>query len=273
LKYGGTSSRLAPALERARDELAGLPLAGLVLVTDGADTSDEALDESIAALKAPVRSRSSRSASGRESFERDVQITRRRDAARHAQGHLPRRRQSSSARPATAAAPFRCRWKTTGGLSVRRRSSSRLTAKRRPCASTSPADAPGPRIFRFKIPAQRDEQVTQNNNRDALVEVLDRVEKALYIEGEPRPEYKFIGRAVQDDKNLQVVRLLRTAQDKYYRQDVGGRRGTGRRLPENARGAVPVPRADSRQRRSRVVFARAAADAGRFRQQARRRAS
>ena len=50
------------------------------------------------------------------------------------------------------------------------------------------ADSPGPRIFRFKIPGQRDEQVTQNNNRDALVEVIDRVEKALYIEGEPRPE-------------------------------------------------------------------------------------
>ena len=46
LKFAGTSSRLAPALERARDELAGLPLAGIVLVTDGADTSDEALDES-----------------------------------------------------------------------------------------------------------------------------------------------------------------------------------------------------------------------------------
>ena len=40
LKYEGTASRLGPALERARDELAGLPLAGLVMVTDGADTSD-----------------------------------------------------------------------------------------------------------------------------------------------------------------------------------------------------------------------------------------
>ncbi len=93
----------------------------------------------------------------------------------------------------------------------------------------------GPRTFRFKIAAQRDEQVTQNNNRDALVEVLDRVEKALYIEGEPRAEYKFIGRAVQDDKNLQVVRLLRTAQDKYLPPGRRRRRRAGRRLPEDAR--------------------------------------
>ena len=50
LKYEGTSTRLGQALERARDELAGLPLAGLVVVTDGADTSDTALDESLASL-------------------------------------------------------------------------------------------------------------------------------------------------------------------------------------------------------------------------------
>ena len=36
LKYVGTSTRLGPALERARDELSGLPLAGLVMVADGA---------------------------------------------------------------------------------------------------------------------------------------------------------------------------------------------------------------------------------------------
>src|SRR5437870_4992260 len=51
LKYGGTSTHLGQALDRARDELAGLPLAGLVMVTDGADTSDVSLDETLASLK------------------------------------------------------------------------------------------------------------------------------------------------------------------------------------------------------------------------------
>ena len=46
LKFDGNTTRLGTALDRARDELAGLPLAGLVMVTDGADTSDAALDES-----------------------------------------------------------------------------------------------------------------------------------------------------------------------------------------------------------------------------------
>ena len=43
----------------------------------------------------------------------------------------------------------------------------------------------------------------------------------LYLEGEPRFEVKFIRRAVEDDKNLQVVILQRTAEDKYLRLDVG----------------------------------------------------
>src|SRR5260370_25398986 len=52
LKFGGTSTRLGQALDRARDELAGLPLARLVMVSDGADTSDAAIDEQLASLKA-----------------------------------------------------------------------------------------------------------------------------------------------------------------------------------------------------------------------------
>ena len=65
-------------------------------------------------------------------------------------------------------------------------------------------------------PEQPGEQVTQNNARDALMQVNDRVEKVLYYEGEPRPEMKFVSRALEpdvnlkigEDKNLQVVTLV-----------------------------------------------------------------
>ena len=52
LKFEGTGTRLGDALDRARDELSGLPVAGLVLVTDGSDNAERTLDESIAGLKA-----------------------------------------------------------------------------------------------------------------------------------------------------------------------------------------------------------------------------
>ena len=79
------------------------------------------------------------------------------------------------------------------------------------------ASDPGPRVFRFRIAPRAGELVTQNNQRESLVDVYDRTEKILYFEGEPRPELKFLHRAVDDDKNLQVVTLLRTADNKFYR--------------------------------------------------------
>src|SRR5579871_2263758 len=62
----------------------------------------------------------------------------------------------------------------------------------------------------------------------APLHVQGRVEKVLYYEGEPRFEYKFIRRALGEDsvlklaadKNLQLVSLDRTAENKYYRQGV-----------------------------------------------------
>ena len=62
------------------------------------------------------------------------------------------------------------------------------------------ANDAGPRMFRFRIEPQSGEQVTQNNARDALVEVNDRRERVLYLEGEPRFEAKFVRRAVADDR-------------------------------------------------------------------------
>ncbi len=52
LTFQGTATRFGDALDRARDELSGLPVAGLVVVTDGADNSATTLDQSIAGLKA-----------------------------------------------------------------------------------------------------------------------------------------------------------------------------------------------------------------------------
>ncbi len=75
LTFGGSQTRLGMALEGARQELAGLPLAGLVLVTDGADTTDASLSDALLALKAgnvPVFT----VGVGEESLHKDIQIGR-----------------------------------------------------------------------------------------------------------------------------------------------------------------------------------------------------
>jgi uncharacterized membrane protein len=219
MKYDGTSSRLGTALERARDELAGLPLAGLVLVTDGADTSEGTLDEHLAALKSrsipvfPV-------GLGRDRFERDIQISR---------VETPRVTLKGTSLSVDVVLSQTGYGGQTVPLQVeddgRIVSSQQVALPRDGEAATirvsfTAKDA-GPRLFRFRVPPQDGEQVTQNNTRDALVEVSDRREKILYMDGEPRYELKFIRRAVEDDENLQVVILLRTAEDKYYRLDIG----------------------------------------------------
>ena len=218
LKYGGTATRLAPALDRARDELAGLPLAGLVMVSDGADTSDAAIDETLASLKArsiPVFT----VGVGQERFARDVQVTR---------VETPRAVLKGTALVVDVVLSQTGYGGKTVPLSIeddgRIVSTQEVTLPPDGESATVKvrftANEAGARLFRFKVPTQTDEQVTQNNSRDALIQVNDRREKILYFEGEPRFEMKFIRRAVEEDKNLQVTILLRTAENKYWRGDV-----------------------------------------------------
>ena len=72
-------------------------------------------------------------------------------------------------------------------------------------------------------------------------------------------------------RTSQVVDPAAHGREQVLPADVDQPRRAGRRLPEDARRAVRVPRDHPRQRRSGVVHARAAADDRRLRQQARRR--
>src|SRR6266513_596057 len=218
LKYGGTATRLGQALDRARDELSGLPLAGLVMVSDGADTSDAAIDETLAGLKArsiPVFT----VGVGQERFAHDIQVTR---------VETPRTVLKGTALVVDVVVSQTGYSGETVPLSVE--DDGRIVSTQE---VTLPADGesatvkvrftasePGARLFKFKVPTQTGEQVTQNNARDALIQVNDRREKILYFEGEPRYEMKFVRRGVEEDKNIQVTILLRTAENKYWRGDV-----------------------------------------------------
>ena len=215
LRYAGTATRLGPALERARDELSGLPLAGLVMVTDGADTSDVSLDEPLGSLKArsiPVFT----VGLGQEHLSKDIQVTRVETPRAVLKGTslvvdvmLSQTGYSGQSVTLNVEDEGHIAASQTVTLPADGESSTvrvRFTA----------ADA-GTRLFRFKIAPQEGEQVTENNVRDALIEVRDRKERVLYFEGEPRFEMKFINRAMEDDKNIDFVVLQRTAENKYYR--------------------------------------------------------
>ena len=185
LKYEGTTTRLGGALDRSRDELAGLPLAGLVMVSDGADTSDAALDESIASLKArsiPVFT----VGVGQERFDKDIQVTRVETPRAVLKGtSLVVNVVLTQTGYAGATVPLNVEdeGRIVGTQDVTLPPDGESATVR---VRFTASDA-GPRMFRISVPAQADEQVTQNNARTALIEVNDRREKILYFEGEPRP--------------------------------------------------------------------------------------
>ncbi|HEY2845613.1 MAG TPA: glutamine amidotransferase, partial [Bryobacteraceae bacterium] len=64
------------------------------------------------------------------------------------------------------------------------------------------------------------EENAKNNKLTRLVNVDNRKPRILYLEGEPRWEFKFLRRAVEDDRNIDLVSILRTTQNKIYRQGI-----------------------------------------------------
>ncbi len=65
---------------------------------------------------------------------------------------------------------------------------------------------------------------TANNTQRRLLPVSAKPKRVLYIEGEPRWEYKFIRRALSDYPGVELVSLLRTSPNKLYRQGVRNER-------------------------------------------------
>jgi uncharacterized membrane protein len=232
LTFNGSQTRLAPSLEGAREELAGLPVSGLVLVSDGADTSEASLSDALLGLKAeklPVFT----VGVGSPQLTRDIQIDRvntPKSVLKDASLMVNIVVTHSGYAGRTVTVDVEDEGRIVGSQQVQ------LPADGSPATARVRAtvtDA-GPRLFKFRVQRQPDEVVTQNNVREALIEVRDRKEKILYFEGEPRFEMKFIKRAVVEDKNLQIVALQRTADNKFMRIGVDG--------PEELEGGFPKTR-------------------------------
>ena len=173
------------------------------MVSDGADTTDASLTDALLAMKAasvPVFT----VGVGRESLAKDIQVDR---------VSAPRAALKGTSLmidvvvTQTGFAGEAVTLDVEDGGRIVGSQEVKLPADGEPAAVRVrfTASEAGPRVFRFKVSPRPGEIVTQNNQREALIEVLDRREKMLYFEGEPRPEMKFIRRAVADDKNLLVV--------------------------------------------------------------------
>ncbi len=214
----GRRTDIAAALDHVRAEMAGLPLAGIVVVSDGGDNGGSSLTEPLLQLQAtrvPVHT----VGLGAERLQRDLEVQR---------AETPRTVLRGSAVTTRV-------WLTHTGLGGRTvqvvvEDEGRIVATE-PARLTAGGDAvavpisftaanSGARRFRFRVAVQDGEQIAENNAIEAVIQVADRREKILYVEGEPRYEVKFLRRALTGDANLHVTTLLRTAEGKFLRLDV-----------------------------------------------------
>jgi uncharacterized membrane protein len=79
---------------------------------------------------------------------------------------------------------------------------------------------PGQLDLRFTLDPINGERNLANNSRARVVDVPEGKYRILYIEGEPRWEYKFMQRALNDDPSIQLSTLLKVTPNKYYRQGI-----------------------------------------------------
>ncbi|MBA2303031.1 MAG: hypothetical protein H0W08_10395 [Acidobacteria bacterium] len=232
LSFAGGQTKLGAALEGARQELAGLPLAGVVLVSDGADTTDAALRDALLSMKAaalPVFT----VGVGQDRLARDIQVDRITTPRRALKGTsllIDAVVRQTGYAGETVTLDVEDGGRIVGSQSMKLPPDGEPASVR---VRVMAADA-GTRVLRFKIAPREGEAIAQNNAREAMVEILDRRERILHYEGDPRFEMKFLRQAVKEDKNLEVVTLQRTAENKFLRVGIDD--------PEHLLGGFPRTR-------------------------------
>jgi len=212
------STRIGASLEQALAEASTLPLGAVVLLSDGSDNSGGIGFDTIAQIRrarVPVHT----IGIGREKLPRDIETS---DVS------VPARALADSR--LSAAVTYRQFGSTRDRARLVVREGDRLLASKEIVlkAEGAPqteilvfnAGLAGPRTFQFAIEPLPGEENLRNNQLTRLVNVTSSKSRILYFEGEPRWEYKFIRRAIEEDRSLQITSMVRTTQNKIYTQAV-----------------------------------------------------
>jgi hypothetical protein len=217
LAANGSATRLGESLAGVLRETSTLPLGAVVVFSDGSDNAgglDRTVLAEIRQKKIPIHT----VGVGRTEFPRDLEI---------ADVSLPTRVLPGS----RLAARVQLRHNGLAGQKahVSVRDGSRILAARDVTLGAQAVQTeevlfhsgdPGTRKLSIQVDALPGEEVTGNNQLTRVVQVLPGRRRILYVEGEPRWEFKFIRRAAEDDPSVQLITLLRTSANKFYRQGI-----------------------------------------------------
>jgi hypothetical protein len=214
----GKATSLEEALQGALREFASAPLVSVVVLSDGADNASADLASVLNEYRARKVSIAA-TGIGEPRLKRDIEVV---------QATSPGSVLPDSVSQAVVSL------KSTGyaGQDVVlevRESGKLVTSKRVKLEGTAEPQmveldvmpkGSGLKSYVVSVNPQPGEQITANNQQTFLLNVEDSQPKILYLEGSPRWEFKFIRQALEKDKNLQLVTLLRTSANKFYRQGI-----------------------------------------------------
>ncbi|MFB3903014.1 MAG: glutamine amidotransferase [Acidobacteriota bacterium] len=218
LRADGKATSLEAALQGVLREFTSAPLVSVVVISDGADNSSSNLSTVLNELRSRKITVSSLGV-GAATVDRDIEIVQASAPSTVLPGSI------TQAVVSLKSAGFAGRQVT---LEVRENGKLINSKPVELEGSNEPQvvdidltpKGNGPKTYTLAVRPQDGEAITVNNEQKMVLNVEDIQPKILYLEGTPRWEYKFIRQALSKDKNLQLVTLLRTSGNKFYRQGV-----------------------------------------------------
>jgi hypothetical protein len=211
------ATQIGKGLRQLADEAATLPIGGVIFLSDGSDNTggiDLAAMSEIRRRRLPINT----IGFGKERLSDDVELDGLEVPAKALAGS---RLQARVTIRQNGFEGKRTRLVLTGGGAVlASRDITLEDASEQVETIEFNAGKAGVKNIEARLDPLRGEQSADNNRLTRVLAVDDSRRRILYVEGEPRWEYKFLRRAVDDDAAVQVVSMLRTTQNKIYRQGI-----------------------------------------------------
>ncbi|MGH9393881.1 MAG: glutamine amidotransferase, partial [Terriglobales bacterium] len=212
------ATRFGDSLNQFLDQTADLPIGAVVLLSDGADNSgglDRATLDRLRARHLPVHTVGFGVTTPARDLElEDIQLQPRALAKARLQASVSMVQHGYAGQSARLVVRQGGQTLATQSL-VLGRDGDRQTVE----VQFNAGEA-GAKTLEFALAPLPGEASNANNSQSRLLEVASAPRRILYIEGEPRWEYKFIRRAEASDPQVRLVSMLRATENKIYRQGI-----------------------------------------------------
>ena len=217
LQATASATQIGKGLRQLADEAATLPIGAVVLLSDGADNTGGIDLDTLSEVRRrhlPVHT----IGIGKEKLTNDIELDGLDIPTKSLQGsrleaRITVRQNGFSGKRAQLIL-------TAGGAVLAARDVTLKDVPNQVETVEFNAGKAGVKTIEAKLTPLPGEENTTNNRLARVLSVDGTKRRILYVEGEPRWEFKFLRRAVEDDPAIAIVSMLRTTQNKIYRQGV-----------------------------------------------------